>query len=85
MINSTSDVVFYNQDIAEYQDIVINKFDQAPSFYSATYFATGINLCKKPDIDLEFIFLYIVLTPKTTGILESHFGLGAKLEIRQPY
>jgi hypothetical protein len=84
-INSTSSVVFHDQDMSEYQDIVLNKFEKAGSFFSAAYFATGINLNKKPNIDLEFIFPYIVLTPKTTGILESHSGIGAKLEIRLPY
>jgi len=84
-INSGSSVAFYNQDMSAYQDIVLNKFEQEKPFFSAIYFATGLNLDKKPNIDLELIFPYVVLTPKTVGILEPHAGIGLKLGISLPY
>jgi hypothetical protein len=82
---STSNVVFHNPNMSEYQDIILDKFEDPKTFFSAIYFTTGLNLDKKPNIDLELIFPYIVLTPKAIGILEPHSGIGAKLEIRLPY
>jgi hypothetical protein len=83
-VQHSDNVVFHNQSMQDYKERIVNKFDNVSSFNSSIYFAGGVNLDKKPDIDLEIILPYILLTPEMSGILKPKLGLGAKLELRIP-
>jgi hypothetical protein len=84
-IKSTSDVVFNNELMSANKDIVMAKFDKPGSFFSTMYLSGGFNFLNVPNIDLELILPYILLTPESSGILTSNSGMGFKIEIRLPY
>jgi hypothetical protein len=84
-INTSSQVIFHNDQMSSYQDIVLTKFDEAGLFFSTIAFSTGINLGKKPNIDLELILPYVLLSPEMSGLLTSHAGMGFKIGISMPY
>jgi hypothetical protein len=84
-ISQSSGVVFYNPDMAEYKDRILEKFNEPSAFNASIYFAGGFSLNTTPGIDFELVFPSISLTPQMSGILKPTIGLGVKLEVRIPY
>jgi hypothetical protein len=84
-VSQSSGVVFYNPDMSEFKDRILEKFNEPSAFNAAVYFTSGFNLNKTPDIDFELVFPYVSLTPEMSGILKTTIGLGLKLEVRIPY
>ncbi|MCK4662742.1 MAG: hypothetical protein KAT68_07750 [Bacteroidales bacterium] len=86
-LNTTSDVVFYNNAMEYYQDDVINKFDEPNNFYSTLYFSVGWKFGKdnKPNINLEASFPSFFLTDNSSGLVKPITGGGFQLNIQIPF
>lgn len=84
-IRSSSDVLFYNKGMSEYEDNVLARFDTPGFFTAAMYLSCGITFPTTPAIDIEFILPYLVLNPEMSGILTSNGGVGLRAEFYLPF
>lgn len=83
-ISSSSEVEFRNENMWEYSNNVLSKFEEPEPFYSAVAVSAGINYDKLPNVDFEVTLPYIVLTPASSGIISNYAGIGFKIEVKLP-
>ncbi|MBN2165235.1 MAG: hypothetical protein JW717_03060 [Marinilabiliaceae bacterium] len=87
-LHTTTDVVFFNNLMEEYEDGVINKFDEPADFVSVFYPMVGFNFGRedKSGLIVEFALPSLFVTDKSvSGLVKPDVGCGVQLNIQVPF
>ncbi len=86
-ISTSTEVVFDDSAMDQFQKDVLNKFDGPGNFYSSFSIAAGIKIGRddKPNINLEAVLPSFVLTNKSSGLVNTISGGGLQLNVQFPF
>jgi hypothetical protein len=86
-ITDKTNIVFYNDDMAPYEDEVSRIIEDPCTFYASLYLGVGLQIVRaaKPGINIEFNIPVGIETPGDPGFVDPQSGVGFQLMFRIPF
>lgn len=86
LIESKTDVVFYDSSMEPYQNEITDKIGKPGSFSSSFFGAGGVRYGRESRlmISIEACVPYVFLTTETSGLVNPQFGGGFQISVQLP-